>query len=292
MRFVTIVTLLVVALAAQAAPAQTLRVLVTNDDGVKAPGISAVVDALRANPNLQVTVIAPATNQSGTAENVTTGPITVSDSSTASFVAAKAVAGFPADTVLFGILQAMSPRPDLVVSGTNNGQNLGDITKLSGTVGAAITAARLGVPAIAASTGFGGTPDFAGTATYVAQVVDRFRRSASFRSLLKPRTSAQAFVLNINFPTCPTGSRRGVRALPLGRASAVTGYTLTQDNGASKIFTPTVVSTNWLTVDCTSTLATPRDDMEGFVNGFGTLTLLQTDATVASKQRKLKFLEQ
>src|SRR5262245_7445886 len=112
---------------APAAPLAPLRVLVTNDDGVAAPGIDALVQALTANPNLEVTVIAPATNQSGKGDQVTTGtPISVAPSSTAGAFPATAVAALPADSVLFALLQALPQPPDLVVSGINSGQNSGE----------------------------------------------------------------------------------------------------------------------------------------------------------------------
>ena len=72
----------------------TLHILVTNDDGVGAPGIDAVVQALSALPATEVTVVAPATNQSGTGGQTTPGPLTVTDATTASGYPAKAVAGF------------------------------------------------------------------------------------------------------------------------------------------------------------------------------------------------------
>src|SRR2546425_7194581 len=80
---------------ALAASSETLRVLVTNDDGVAAPGIDALVTALTANPNLQVTVVAPATNQSGTGDNKTTAStLPVAASMTSSGYPATAVSGF------------------------------------------------------------------------------------------------------------------------------------------------------------------------------------------------------
>ena len=106
------------------AAAQNLRVLVTNDDGVRAPGIDALVQELTQNPNLEVIVIAPAMNQSGTADNFTNGALGVAAGSTASGFPGKAVSGFPADTVLYGVLRELDPDPDLVVSGINAGQNI------------------------------------------------------------------------------------------------------------------------------------------------------------------------
>ena len=101
-----------------AAARAPLHVLVTNDDGVKAPGIDALVRELAANPNLTVTVVAPATNQSLTADRFTMTSITATPSSTAGAFPATAIGGYPADTVLFAVLQ-MPQRPDLVVSGIN-----------------------------------------------------------------------------------------------------------------------------------------------------------------------------
>ena len=208
---------------ALAAPLAPLRVLVTNDDGVAAPGIDALVQALTANPNLQVTVIAPATNQSGTGDQVTGGTISVTPSSTAGAFPATAVAARPADSVLFALLQALPQPPDLVVSGINAGQNAGEISTLSGTVGAALTAARLGIPAIAASHGITYTTaaQYAESAQYVADLVERFRESRGFRAKMTTRSRARfALVLNVNFPSCAS---RGVVLVPLGRGHPVHG---------------------------------------------------------------------
>ena len=189
-----------------------LRVLVTNDDGVKAPGIDALVRELATNPNLALTVIAPATNQSGTGDQFTTTSITVTPSSTAGAFPATAVGGFPADTVLYGVLQAMPERPDLVVSGINFGQNIGELVTLSGTIGAGLTAARLGIPAIAVSQGIGATLSYDAAAHYVGQLVERFRKSRGMRAKLTTRFGLRhALVVNVNFPTCSSGSLRGVQ---------------------------------------------------------------------------------
>jgi 5'/3'-nucleotidase len=97
---------------------EQLRVLVTNDDGVGAAGIDALVEALQ-TLELDITVVAPATEQSGQGGKVTDGPLTVTDTTTASGFPAKAVAGFPADTVIwaddvqafFNGYVAISPTP-------------------------------------------------------------------------------------------------------------------------------------------------------------------------------------
>jgi hypothetical protein len=115
---------------ATAKPASTLTILVTNDDGVTAPGINASVQALKALPHTKIIVVAPLTNQSGTGPKVSGGPLTVTDATTASGYPAKAVAGYPADTVIWAIDDhGITQRPNLVVSGINLGENIGPLAR-------------------------------------------------------------------------------------------------------------------------------------------------------------------
>jgi 5'/3'-nucleotidase len=288
----TLAVLVACASSVGAAPLTPMRVLVTNDDGVGAPGIDALVQQLAANPNLDITVIAPATNQSGTGDAFTTTPINVTPSSTAGAFPATSVAGRPADTVLYGVLQALPQQPDLVVSGINFGQNAGEFVNLSGTVGAALWAARLGIPAIAVSHGlFGSASQFTESAIYTAGLVERFRVSRGFRAKLSTRSGARfALVLNVNFPSCSSGSTRGVVLVPLGRSSRITGYTLSGTMGSTQTFTPTVVNVNPFTGNCMSAVTDPQTDIDGLANGFATLTPLNPDLTVSQKIKTFRFL--
>ena len=158
---------------------ETLRILVTNDDGVGAPGINATVEALTALPHTKVTVVAPLTNQSGTGAKVTAGTLTATNATTAGGYPAKAVAGYPADTIIWAIDDhGISERPNLVVSGINFGENIGPLASLSGTVGAAETALARGIPALAVSQGVdnGQSPDFSQGARYLVAWVQSHRK--------------------------------------------------------------------------------------------------------------------
>lgn len=276
-----------------AAAAEPLRVLVTNDDGIGAPGIDALVEHLELNSNLEIHVIAPATNQSGTTDGFTTTAFAVAAGTTASGVAGIAVSGKPADAVLYGILEAMDPDPDLVVSGINAGQNIGRFVAedLSGTVGAALTAARRGIPAFAVSAGVG-TTDYSAAAIYTANVVEDFRRK---RRLPKKMTSKagldQRLILNINFPHCMAGAVRGVELVPLAPSQdlfgrVVTGYTM----AGPGMFQATLSSANAFVSDCTSALEDPATDIEAMNNGFASVTALNPDLTVDGRLRRFKFL--
>lgn len=238
-----------------------LRILVTNDDGAMAEGIDAVVEALLADPNNIVVVCAPDRNLSGSGDQ--TGPsdfcgdLTVSDSATLSGRPATAINGCPADAVNYALdnLYDEDQRPHIVVSGSNEGQNVGDLVarQLSGTVGAARTAARRGIPALAVSQGRaaeGAAYDYAvGVDAAVQWLVENRRR-------LQERAEVPSDVDSINAPSCSAGAVRGtLDGLPLAEDPA--GFFDLQD--------------------CTSTLTDPRDDIEALNNGFITITRVPLD---------------
>jgi 5'-nucleotidase len=273
-RVAALAILIAATLASSVAHAAKFRVLVGNDDGVGAEGIAELVSVLTADPSLDVKVFAPATNQSGTGDRFTTGPLTVTQTTTAGGYPATSVAGYPADGVLFGILQGLEQRPDLVVTGINEGQNIGDLVTVSGTVGAALWAARLGIPAFAVSQGLAPTIDYEAAAHYTYKLVNLYRGSAAFRSKLGGGARGPAKVLNINFPTCVTGSLRGVRAVPLGRSTQVTGY---EQQGSGDVWNPVVLRTPLGSTNCDSDLRNPTNDLEAMNNGFASVTPLDAD---------------
>jgi 5'-nucleotidase len=222
-----------------------LTVLVTNDDGYAAPGIDTMVQALVKLPSVVVTVVAPLENQSGTGTKSTDGVVKATHVKTASGYPAIAVAGYPSDAVNYALNTVYSVAPDLVVSGINNGQNLGPFIAVSGTIGAAETASLTGVPAIAVSQGFGNPPDFAAAARLTTAWITEHR---SQYILAHP---GKAQVISINVPTCVTGTVRGVMQLP--PASGLNGRNINK-------------------VNCNSTAVSPRDDIDAFADGFAVLT--------------------
>ncbi len=198
---------------------EPFEVLVSNDDGVMAPGINAIVEGLYSlgdDTVRTVHVVAPAFNQSG-AGGQTTGPgfvVSASGTNTASGKPATAVystdparpsgSGSPADSVVYA-LGTLRLSPDLVVSGINEGQNMGSVVDISGTVGAARRGRLHGVPAIATSQGTGGgfaTTGLADGVVATLALVEEWR--------LGRTVNTTNSVLNINIPTClATFSPRG-----------------------------------------------------------------------------------
>lgn len=229
--------------------ADPLVILVSNDDGIGADGIDALVEALRVRPDTTVVVSAPAGNQSGSSDKTTPGGASAAPGTTKSGFAGTAVDGFPADAVQHGLDNpgAEGP-PDLVMTGSNEGQNIGFVAPISGTVGAAQTGARAGIPALAVSQGLGDDPDYPASVGAAIEWLD------DHEAALRAGTDTVQ-VSSINAPTCTEGTNRGVVAVPWDGSEG----------------------TDFAKQDCTSTLENPSSDVEAFNNGFISLSILPND---------------
>ncbi len=178
-----------------------MNILVTNDDGILAPGLALLADVCRGVAT--VTVVAPDREQSATSHALTLHrPVRPMRRPDGAFQ----VDGTPTDCVMLALEALMPERPDYVFSGVNHGPNMGEDVLYSGTVAAAMEAVALGVPGIAIS--------FAGSqpetlATYRALLVDLVRRITA--AGLPSDT-----LLNINLPRVPADEVKGVRATKLG----------------------------------------------------------------------------
>ena len=125
-------------------------IIVTNDDGVDAPGLLALAEAMRALGDVRV--CAPAVNQSASGHKITLfQDIAYSRRTLGDAIPALAVGGSPADCIALSLLGLVDAKPDIVVSGINRGENMGQDLTYSGTVTAALEAAIHGLPAVAFS---------------------------------------------------------------------------------------------------------------------------------------------
>jgi 5'-nucleotidase len=175
------------------------RILVVNDDGVRAPGLAAVAQALQAIGT--PIVVGPAENQTGKGHSIITSEtVWREDLTLPNGLPAIGLTATPASVVNIAISNIVMPRPDLVVSGVNTEYNLGLSTEVSGTVGAAREAARHGIPAIAISMSGAVFPKelvyAAEEAVWVARRVKQWG--------LPPNT-----FLNVNVPAMPQGGYKG-----------------------------------------------------------------------------------
>ncbi len=180
-----------------------MRVLLTNDDGITAPGLNALRRALLELPDVELEVIAPNSNRSATGRAVTLhDPIWVEEVEFGDGTSGFATDGTPVDCVRFAALGLIEAPPELIVSGINHGANLGDDITYSGTVAAALEGIMLGLPAVAVSLVRGG--DFKPLAAFVARMVDE----------LDDVPMPQGTLLNVNGPG---GEVKGACACRLGK---------------------------------------------------------------------------
>ena len=208
-----------------------VRILVTNDDGVHAPGLAAITRALAAwsaegpdQGQRQITVAAPLTNQSGAGAAVGTVFERESvDYRVVTIPGAEAVPTFgldasPALAVILGLLGAFGPPPDLIVSGINLGVNIGLSILHSGTVGATLTGQQMGTSGLAVSLRSDGERHHWETAASLAIALLDVLSDAPART-----------VLNLNVPSVPLSALRGVRHGRISSAAVVKGVTRMDD---------------------------------------------------------------
>ncbi len=178
-----------------------MRILVTNDDGVEAPGLD-ILEHIASGISKDVWVVAPETDQSGASHSLTLAePLRMRELGKRRY----AVKGTPTDCVIMGVRYLLADKPpDLVLSGVNRGQNLADDVNYSGTVAGAIEGVLLGVPSIALSLAIGknetGTPEWETPMSHGAPLL---------RKLLKAGWR-EGVVLNVNFPDCAPGAVKGM----------------------------------------------------------------------------------
>ncbi|MDD5459388.1 MAG: 5'/3'-nucleotidase SurE [Phycisphaerae bacterium] len=184
-----------------------MEILLTNDDGIFAPGIAAIYKVLRQLGN--VTVVAPADSMSGASHSITyKDPLSCSKVDIKGRFSGYSVHGSPADCVKLAYMQLHKKNFDLLVSGINAGANAGINVYYSGTVAAAMEGAFLRIPSIAVSLAFEDNMDFDAAAEHAIRII---------RKLLPLKTGD---VVNINIPHLSRGEPKGVKVVP----QATEGY--------------------------------------------------------------------
>jgi len=238
-----------------------VQILLSNDDGIYAPGLHALRDALLELGSVQV--VAPASEQSGVGLGITyRHPLMVQEEVRDGAHWGWTVAGRPADCVKLGILQFCKTRPDLVVSGINSGANVGINVLYSGTVAAAIEGAFFGITSVAVSLAIDDQPDYATTArravVLIRQILEHSQRPGS--------------LWNINFPNTRPGWPRGVKTASLGVNRHV--------EVMEKRIDPRGRAYYWSGYDpIDSHQIEPGTDVRELAEGFATVTPLHFDLT-------------
>ncbi len=248
-----------------------MRILVTNDDGVNAPGLD-VMEAIARQLCDDVTVIAPESDQSGVAHSLSLNdPLRLREIGPHRY----AVKGTPTDCVLMGVHHVMAGRrPDLILSGVNQGHNLAEDVFYSGTVAGAREGAIMGIPSIALSQGFQpGMRDATNWSCAQSLAPDILRK-------LLDHGVPRDRLINVNFPGLAPGDVKGVRVTMQGRRDiSVVSLEQRHDGRQRPYF--------WIRYSGSRATPTAGTDLDAVRNGYISITPLQLDLTDSATQRSL-----
>jgi 5'-nucleotidase len=240
-----------------------MKILICNDDGYQASGIVFLYEAIRALPGVEVEVVAPEHNNSAKSNALTLhSPLYVHTAHNGF----RYVNGTPADCVHIALTGLLGYRPDLVVSGINNGANMGDDTIYSGTVGAAMEGYLFGIPAIAFSQTEKGWAHLDVAAQKAAQLVAQL-----LPSLPEPGREAAPWLLNVNIPNLPADQIKGFKVARLGRRHAAEKV-ISQAN-------PRGDTMYWIGSAGAAKDGAEGTDFHAAAQGYATITPLQIDLT-------------
>ena len=248
-----------------------MRILITNDDGINAPGLEVLTQIAEAiaGPSGEVWTVAPAFEQSGVGHCISyTHPMLIAKLGPRRY----ATEGSPADCVLAGIFDVMDgAKPDLVLSGVNRGNNSAENVLYSGTIGGAMEAALHGIPAIALSQFFG--PEMDGLADPFEAA--RTHGTAVVRALLDKgiwTTDDYRVFYNVNFPPLPAARVKGTKV-------AAQGFRRDTSFSAEAQISPTGRRYIWIKGGPQQTPTAPGTDAAVNLDGWIAVTPLRADLT-------------
>ena len=237
-----------------------MRILISNDDGYRARGIIALREALKGLGDL--TVVAPDRNRSGASNSLTLDvPLRVAQAESDVYY----IQGTPTDCVHLAISGLFPFEPDMVVSGINDGSNLGDDVLYSGTVAAATEGRFLGKPAVALSLN---TDGLRGDATR------HFETGAHFARIIVERLQANPWgraVLNVNIPNIPVADVKGIKVTRLGNRHRAEDVIRAEDPRGRPVY--------WIGPAGAGQDAGPGTDFHAVAEGYVSVTPLTVDLT-------------
>ena len=241
-----------------------MRILVTNDDGVHAPGL-AIAERIARAFSEDVFVIAPEFEQSGVAHSLSLNdPLRLREISPRHY----ALKGTPTDCVIMGVRHLLLDHPpDLVISGVNSGQNLAEDVTYSGTIAGAMEATILGVPAIALSQVY---DFFAGRQTIIWDCVET--HGAAIVNKILAAGIPKNVLINVNFPNCRPDAVAGVAVTMQGRRSNDLMKIDTRHDGRGNPY-------HWISFQRGNYRPGPGTDLEAVEQNRISVTPLQLDLT-------------
>ncbi len=246
-----------------------MKILLTNDDGIFAPGLAAIYKELIKIG--EVIVVAPADSRSGASHSVTfSRPLICNKVNINDQFTGFSVHGSPADCVKLAVMELHKDPIDLLVAGINNGANAGINVYYSGTVAAAMEGAFLKIPSVAMSLSFEEQMDFPAAAKY------------SIDCLAKLMPVKVGSVININIPHLSKGKPKGIRIVPQSKTGFDESYSRRKNSEGQTEF---LLAGNYHIVDGTETDTTSLEE------GFITITALTPDMTDHKKTGELMQID-
>lgn len=246
-----------------------MHILLANDDGYLAPGLLALYEAL--SPLAKITVVAPEQNHSGASNSLTLQrPLTIYEAGGGSQRGFYYVNGTPTDCVHVALTGLLHDKPDLVVSGINQGENMGEDVLYSGTVAAAIEGVMFGIPAFAFSQQKKGWSHVDAAAGVARAVIERY--------LEQPLPSP--FLLNVNIPNLPVDELRGWQITRLGKRHPSQPVICQQNPRGEPIY--------WIGPAGDARDASEGTDFHAVAEGYASLTPLQLDLTHTAQMPALR----
>ena len=246
--------------------------LLTNDDGIYAPGLAALEEALK--DEFQTLVVAPSTEQSGVGHGITfLSPLTAKEVFRGEKQRGWAVDGSPADAVKLGVSEICPQRPDLIISGINAGLNAGINVLYSGTVAAAIEGSFFGITSIAVSLEWEDNMNFDKAAELASRLVKRLL------SLHPPAGS----LFNINIPTAALVGTPDVQVVPMSVARYGEAFERRVDPRGRNYY--------WASNDPPPPPSAQDSDVTALAEGVITITPLEYDLTNKSRLDELREVD-
>ena len=242
-----------------------MRILISNDDGYSAPGIDALAQALKSQGD--ITVIAPESDRSGASNSLTLDRPLFLKSARNGY---SYVNGTPTDCVHLAITGMLAFRPDLVVSGINDGANMGEDTIYSGTVAAAMEGYMLGLPGIAFSLVKKGYEHLDSAARMAGEIVAR----------LAPALRAKPMLLNVNIPNLPYAQIKGIQVTRLGKRHKA--------EQTLKAHNPRGDTVYWIGPAGPLKEAGPGTDFHAVEQGWVSITPLDADLTADNELKQVQ----
>ncbi len=236
-----------------------MNILLTNDDGINAWGLQALIKSVPAG--MKVAVAAPATERSASSHSISLGQKLRIESFEKKGVLQYAVHGTPADCVKFALAGIPNFKPDLIFSGINQGANTGVSVYYSGTISAAREGFINGIPAVAISLASNSFSDFSASAGIARQIMQGYEAGCFPKNVM----------LNINVPPLKAGEIRGIKVTKQAASRFIEEFIPEKEHGDKKVYT--------LAGEIEVINADGTSDEEAVMDGFISITPLKLDLT-------------